>query len=242
MLAIREETSQPDWQKRFNEVYRLANNEVLKRIAPPFIPERMDYYTSEHGSQAELIPSGPDRMIFHSDGQLQNWGMGFGNWGKLGLVLNGVIGLKTYEYEGPQLLLDIELAGDWIVRDRFDQGVKLAALEELLARELGRKIRFEKRSAERNVIVATGAFSFHPPVGTYENTSVHLYATETDPDGGSGGGTADSTKEFLLMLGDRVNMPVVDHTEVGGMMKIVTVIIDPPAWGRSRMNRKEQSN
>ncbi|MEN6332904.1 MAG: M56 family metallopeptidase, partial [Phycisphaerales bacterium] len=223
MLGVREETSQPDWRKRFNKVYRLAGNEALKRIAPPFIPERMDYYNSEHEQQAKLIPSGPDQMTFrwNWNDQLQNWSMTFGASGKIGSVLNGVIGLKSYEYEGPQSLLAIELPGDWIVQDRgVGQDVKLIAFEELLARELGRTIRFEKRSVERDVIVATGAFSFHPPVGTYENTSVHLYASEADPDESAGGGASDSVGEFLRMLGDRVNMPVIDHTEVAGLEKI----------------------
>jgi beta-lactamase regulating signal transducer with metallopeptidase domain/thiol-disulfide isomerase/thioredoxin len=208
------------WEQRFHEVYRLEEDEVLKRIALPFIPERMEYYRNKHGHQADLIPRGPDYMSFHWDGTLQNWGMGFGRPTSLGSVLGSILHLKRFEYDGPEELLNLEVAGDWIVRDELPQEAKLQALEELIARELERKIRFEKRTVDREVIVATGRFQFHPPTETYESTSVHMYADEVDPDEGAGGGTANSLADFLQRVGDRVNMPVIDRTEPTQEMRI----------------------
>jgi beta-lactamase regulating signal transducer with metallopeptidase domain len=215
MLGTPEKSLLPDWRQRFDAVYHLAEGEILKRIAPPFIPERVEYYNSDRRHS-----SGPDRITFHWDGRLRDWGMTFGDFGTLGSILNSVLRLRSYEYDGPNPLLDTELPGDWIIRDEASQEMKLQALEQLVARELGRKIRFERRSVEREVIVATGTFHFHPPVGTYENTSVHLYGAETDPDTRAGGGTADSLGEFLRTLGDRVNVPVVDRTEPPGDIRI----------------------
>ena len=221
MLGIQPEALLPPWRQRFDEVYQLEEGEVLKRIAPPFIPERMDYYKAEHESQAELIPDGPDSVTFHWDGKLKNWGMAFGSGvSRLNHVLSGVLRLKSYEYDGPKELLDIDLPGDWIIRDDAPQEAKLRALESLVERDLGRKIRFQKHSALQNVIVATGRFTFHPPVGTYESTSVHLYAEEADQNEGAGGGTADSIQKFLEMLGDRVGMPVIDRTEQDAQVTI----------------------
>jgi hypothetical protein len=173
----------------------------------------MDYYVAEHSGQAEAIPSGPDYMSFHWDGTLRNWGMGFGSATTLDSVLGWVVQLKRFEYDGPEGLLDVDLPGDWIIRSEMPQEVKLGALEALIARELGRTIRFEKRTVDRQVIVATGRFNFHRPTGTYEGTSVHMYADDADPDEGAGGGMATSLADFLQRLGDRVNMPVVDRTE-----------------------------
>jgi hypothetical protein len=205
----------PGWRQRFEAIYRLEEGEILKRVAPPFIAERMDYYRTEHERQAQAIPRGPDHMTFHWIGKLRSWGMRFGSPQTLGGVLNGVVGLRSYEYDGPEELPRLELGGDWIVRDEMPEEVKLGALEGLIEEELGRKIRFEKRLVDRDVIVATGRFTFQPPVGTYENSSVDMYADETDPDEGSGGGTADSLSEFLEELGNRVNMPVMDRTDPG---------------------------
>ena len=110
-------------------------------------------------------------------------------------------------------MLEIELAGDWIYRDRTSSIERLSALEILLESELNRKIRFTHQPRERQVIVATGGFRFHPPVGTYEDTAVHLYSDEVDPDKGSGGGSADSLDQFLQTLGDQVDMPVINQTQ-----------------------------
>jgi len=214
MLNVQPEGPESEgWRAAFDAVYRLEEGEVLRRIAPPFIPARMDFYKTEDAHQAEMIPRGPDHMTFHWDGELRRWGGGFGSVQTLSGVLNGVVRLESYEYDGPAELLGLELPGDWIIRDERPQEVKLGALEALIEEELGRKVRFAKRPVTREVIVATGRFKFHPPVGTYENTSVHMYADEVDPDEGSGGGTADSLAEFLQALGDRVNMPVIDRTK-----------------------------
>jgi len=214
MLDVSLEEPEPEaWRVVFETVYRLEDDQILKRIAPPFIPERMTYYKTDNTRQAEAIPRGPDRMIFHWEGKLRRWGMGFGKVLALSRVLNHVLQLKSFEYNGPKELLDLELPGDWIIRNEMPQDAKLAALEDLIEAELGRNIRFEKRPIKREVIIASGRFKFHPPVGTYESTSVHMYADEVDPDERSGGGTDDSLAEFLETLGNRVNIPVIDRTE-----------------------------
>lgn len=213
MLGVSPMEPEPEaWRVVFETVYRLEDDQILKRIAPPFIPERMDFYKTDK-TQAAAIPRGPDRMIFHWNGKLRRWGMGFGKVSALSYVINHVLQLKRFEYNGPIELLNLKLPGDWIIRNEMPQDVKLAALENLIEAELGRHIRFEKRSINREVIIASGRFKFHPPVGTYESTSVHMYADEVDPDEGSGGGTDDSLAEFLETLGNRVNIPVIDRTE-----------------------------
>ena len=44
------------WRKRFDAVYRLEPGEVVKRIAPPFIPERKQYYLATLSHQAKVLP------------------------------------------------------------------------------------------------------------------------------------------------------------------------------------------
>ncbi len=93
-------------------------------------------------------------------------------------------------------------------------------MEQLLANEFGRSIRFEKRTIEREVVIATGKFKFHPPSGTYESSSVHLFCDEVDPDERAGGGTADSVIDFLQRLGSRIKMPVIDKTDSSEQLRI----------------------
>ena len=200
----------PAWRQRFEAVYRLENDQILKRISPPFIPERRDYYLNEHSQQASLVSRSPDRFIFHWDRKLKNWGLGFINTPDIDSTLRGVLRLKSYEFEGPRELLDLNLPGDWIVRDEAPVTAKLAALQEVLANELERKIRFEKRTVAHEVIVATGRFSFHPLAEARKQDAVHLYVDELSS---SGGGTVDSVAELLQTIGNRAKTYVVDRTE-----------------------------
>ena len=200
----------PEWKQRFEAVYRLEDEQTLKRISLPFIPERRDYYLNEHRSQAKLVSRSPDRFTFHWPGKLKYWGLGFINTPDIDSTLRGVLRLKSYEFEGPSELLDLNLPGDWIVRDEAPVEAKLAALQEVLANELERKIRFEKRTVEHEVIVATGRFSFHPLAEARKQDTVHLYVDELSM---SGGGTVDSVAELLQTIGNRVNMYVIDRTE-----------------------------
>jgi len=218
MLSVKPKL--PIWRQRFDQVYRLDPQQVIKRISPPFIPERRDYYLNEHSGQASLIDRSPDRFTFHWDGKLKRWGLGFINTPDIDSTLRNVLRINTFEYEGPEELLSLKLPGDWIVRDEASQEVKLKALEQLLADELGRNIRFVKRTVEREVIVATGKFKFHPPSGTYESNSVHLFSGQVDPDERSGGGTADSVSNFLQRLGSRVKMSVIDKTKSSEQVRI----------------------
>jgi hypothetical protein len=40
--------AEPEWMKKFREVYELRGEEVVRRIPPPFIPERIDYELSQY--------------------------------------------------------------------------------------------------------------------------------------------------------------------------------------------------
>jgi hypothetical protein len=207
----------PEWRQRFEAVYRLEDGQILKRISPPFIPERRDYYLNEHSFQAKSVSRSPDRFTFHWPGKLKNWGLAFART-DLESTLRSVLRLKSYEFEGPMELLNLSLPGDWIIRDEAPVAAKLAALQEVLANELERKIRFEKRTVEHEVIVATGRFSFHPLAESPKQDAVHLYVDELST---SGGGTVDSVAELLQTIGNRVNTYVIDRTELSEDTSII---------------------
>ncbi len=209
----------PAWRQRFDKVYRLDPKQVIKRISPPFIPERNDYYFEHFQDQARAIPDGPRMMTFSWDGKLDPNGGGFGGVRDLTEPLD-LFGLESYEYEGPEELLSLKLPGDWIVRTDTTIEERMRALQQLLAEELKRQINFEKRTVERNVIVASGSFKFHPLSGTYNDSWLHLYSDRLDPDERSGGGTADSVAELLTEIGDNVEMPVIDETETHEEIRI----------------------
>ena len=221
MLGATIEPELATWRQRFNKVYFLEKGQVLKRIAPPFIPVREDYYKEEESSQASHIERPPDFFTFHWDGELRKWGMGFGS-GKRPLksVLGSNLSMNQNSYEGPEELLDIEVPGDWIVRRDASEEQKLKALEEILAKEIDRKIRFEKRTVERKAIVATGSFKYHRLPVAQDDRYILMFSGDFVNEDGGGGGTADSVHEFLEAIGNRVNVPVIDRTDSSEQIRI----------------------
>jgi hypothetical protein len=221
MLGVTVKPALSAWRQRFNKVYFLEEGQVLKRIAPPFIPERTEFYKQEESHQASLIERPPDYFTFHWDGELKRWGAGFGS-GKRPLrrVLNSNLSMNQNSYEGPQELLEIDVPGDWIVLKDASEEQKLKALEEILAEEIGRNICFEKRTVERQAIVATGNFKYRRLPVVQDDRWIHMFSDDFTPDGGGGGGTADSVSKFLQAIGNRVGMPVIDQTESSEEIRI----------------------
>jgi beta-lactamase regulating signal transducer with metallopeptidase domain len=215
MLGVQEQAvPPPPWTARFNEVYRLENGQTLKQITPPFIPERRHYYIDEEIPPASGIPDPPDYFGLRWDAAHQRTRSIFGTSPRLGSLLEHVIGLRYDEYDGPVELLDLELPGDWIVCDNAPQETRLRAFEQLLGEGLGRHIRFERRVAARQTIVATGRFRFHP---VYERERVCVFSGDSWATDNPGElfflDHADSTQEFVRKLGALVRMPILDQTD-----------------------------
>jgi len=205
----------PEWKATLERAYRLEDGQVLRRIPPPHIPERLVYYRTEHAGQAQAIPEPPDSFLFHvlPDGTLRNWGMSFhGGTLPLSHVLGHVLDLQSYEFEGAKALLSIDVLGDYVVRPDAPTEQKLTALTRIVKDASGRLVSFQKRQIERDVIVAKGQYAFKPPAAAPGERSVVMYAGDYDRNSGGGGGRGDLPK-FLKTLGTRVKVPVVDETE-----------------------------
>ncbi|HZN67205.1 MAG TPA: hypothetical protein VFB66_18090, partial [Tepidisphaeraceae bacterium] len=128
------------YRPEFDKVYRLEKAQVLKRIPPPFIPEREIYYLVEHEHQARHIRTPPVYFTFHfaEEKGLRNWGLGFGNGTRtLASVLENTLGMKSYQYEGPRALLSLDLPGDWVVRPVAPESEKLVALGRIASEAHG---------------------------------------------------------------------------------------------------------
>ncbi len=205
-----------DWREKFYSVYRLEENEVLKRIAPPFIPERKEYYLNEEPGQAELVSRGPKLFVFHWDGTLQRWGMSFGgDRSPLEHVLTFPLQISRFEFEGPEEVLNIDVPGDWIVRTESTPKERIKALEDILQEELNQPVHFEKREVEREVTIARGQFEYKP-MDQFESerreTDIFVFS-DLDKVREGGGGSSGSLHEFLIKLGDRLNHRIIDKTE-----------------------------
>jgi hypothetical protein len=229
------------WQPQFNAWYRLEDHQILKYIAPPFIPERAEYFRDKVKGHPDVNPMIPSWCVFRWDGdstpRMGAQGTGPAN---LETILQYMLGLKETEYEAPQDLLQLKLPGDWVLRTNASLHAKFLALEGILATELGRKIRFEYQALERNVIVATGVSRLRVPADSPEGDPVHLYATEGKPDSRGSRWSSDRTDVLFRMLSHRTKMPVVDRTDHEDPTDISYFCEHPSIWLRDSQDPQEK--
>jgi hypothetical protein len=201
-----------DWKSRFDQVYSLADGEILRWVRPPFIPERRNYTQTLHYYHGTDNPPPPLFLSFRWDGTLHGWTLAMHEC-SLGSVLRE-LGLKRHEWGGPEELVGLRLGGDWIVRTDTSLGQRLRALEKLLEAELGRRIRFAHRRVEREVIVVRGRYEKRPIEGAEDPNLIYLFAGAT-PDYPEilGRGAHESLASVLDRVGQRYNRPIILETE-----------------------------
>lgn len=189
-------------------LYSLKPGELLKRVAPPYPVER----DLALGGNPQMGGQAPDEATFRWDGQLKRWGMSYGSQRTLAGVLQSVVGLGTFEFEGPDELLKLPMAGDWIIREGAAPEQVLVQLEQLARQQAGRTIRFQKRTVDREVILVTGRFQFKTTPGAQRANAVQLYAGQLDPGQGSGGGSGGFA-DFFKHTGSLINRRFVDQSD-----------------------------
>ena len=220
------------WRSRFDAAYKLKNGEVIRYIAPPYIPERAEYYHTEEilQSQAKAIPRGPDLFVFKQDtnGQLQYASCGFGfKQHSLQQILDDPLGFWRYEFEAPNELLNLNLPGDWTIREGASREALLAALEPIVFKATGHHIHFEKRIVEREVIVAHGN-------AKSPETKVQIYA-EKKGNNGMGHG---SLQQLFGKVGEQLNIYVVNEAQIDPLYADLFDWEDYPDSNYSKMGNR----
>ncbi len=204
------------WQEKFYSIYRLDDGQVLKRITPPFIPERREYFKlAQPGRYSANTPYQlAKQFIFSWDGDLniRNMPMG-GGIPRLRTILESAIGLGRNEYDIPPEVLSMDMSGDWIMRKDIPQEELLQALEQIIKEETGKDIHFVKQKAEAKVIVARGTYRLTPLPDAKEKDCVHVFTDKMDTYQGAGGGRG-TVGRFLRWVGDhRINTMILAQTE-----------------------------
>jgi len=185
------------WRQQFDAAYKLRDGEVLRRISPPFIPERDEYCRQEDsaGNHGYLIFVQDERGL-----RERSFAFVIGkNFPHLENVLGAVLRMSRYEFYGADELLASTLPGDWVLRKGVSLESQLTALEPILHETTGRHIRFEKQWVTNDVVIVRGR--------TVPGKEQIIDVFAENRNYFSGGGICRGTFErFLEYLGDRLNV------------------------------------
>jgi hypothetical protein len=182
----------------------------VKLVEPPFIPERAHYYRREiaRDPRASLAPVG--QFMFWWAGRLEFESLSSGK-GTVASAVSACGDLERFDVEIDEGLKYRPLEGDWIVRKDAPRDKRMAALREILRRRLGRDIKIERRTVEREVVVVTGDLPAELPGG-----GVQAYTDPRDlrdePSGGGGG----TLRDLFDSLGSALDRKMIDETRSGG--------------------------
>jgi hypothetical protein len=170
----------------FQRIYELPNGKAIKRVAPPFSPERMEYYRVHHAEQAKHIPEGPEYMCFQQTvvepgaevgrfqlGKLHWKSMGWAGGGGVEIVslIDSFTGIESNEMQGDKTLTRTKVTGDWVTRHGASAEELLAELETILRQECKVPVRFKLVHKFRKVIIAEGEYAYRALPGneSYED-------------------------------------------------------------------------
>jgi hypothetical protein len=201
----------PAWREKFDAVYRLEAGENAKFIPAPFIEEREAYHREAHPH----ISNCPGQYGFKwKDGKLlrqASW------WSAPGTVASALTksGIERVDLDGAGGVYDMEVAGDWIVRDGATREQILADIERILGEVTGGKVKVQRIKLEKDVIVARGTYKqklLTEPAPPREPKDVHLFVNNVDPQEGAGGGVG-TLDQFLRRVAQVAGMKVINEAE-----------------------------
>ncbi len=214
--AATPEVVTPDWRTAFNAAYQLDSRQGLKCIAPPFIPERAQFLVNAEPALASPL----DRAIQNRVYRFQ-WATALGERELVGQnryltlsdVLENIIGLRSYEYEGLPYLLRLPLTGDWIVERTAAPEQLLTALEPIVKTQTQRSIQFVKEQAGVIIVRASGTYQFTAQAGATPKDSVHMFAGQWNTQTGQTSNDCGTLGEFLASVANSIGMQIIDETE-----------------------------
>jgi beta-lactamase regulating signal transducer with metallopeptidase domain len=216
--VVEERYGDPDLAGEFHKIYSLNKNEIIKLIKPPFVLGRQEYFQKP----SSIYPPAFDSLDFQGaiqvcllwDGKalMETSLSGYTNTHKkprLDFTLRLTLHMPQYDFNLPKEL-DIEMPyGDWIARADSPISEQFRALEEIIYAETKRAIRFEQRTVEQDVIVASGQYKFKPhPNGNYPN-----YIPLWDGRLQTSEYTVDSLEGLFDNIADELKMKIADETE-----------------------------
>ncbi|CAN5438302.1 hypothetical protein BH09PLA1_BH09PLA1_03930 [soil metagenome] len=164
-LLSAEPTTQPEWREKFDAVYGLAPDQILKHIQPPFIDERMEFYADAVPDVAASMPGAPTSITVRWDGSPHIDHFRFSGDGS-GIQLRKLVSvfttLRSFELEIAPELTTTAIGGDWVFRRGEEPAKMLEAIVAQFNKEADQEIVLSQHVVEEDVVVVKGDIRFDP--------------------------------------------------------------------------------
>jgi RNA polymerase sigma factor (sigma-70 family) len=230
--------AEPDWKAEFQKAYGLNDDEVLKRVAPPYPAVREKWFVEWGRAFLPAPPAADGTYLFF---WFRNNKVVYGHSlvhgpvvvgpprGPISFVLENGFRLPLQGVEAAPEILDTQIDGEFVFRLGTAPEKWVPVLEKILWNDCALPFRLKLMQVEREVVVVSGEYKSNPREGQRPNTVV----VAADPAGPLEGGSIGRYEEFLAFLSK--------FTE----KRIVSDVKRPPAvqfWWRHQsgiMTRKE---
>jgi RNA polymerase sigma factor (sigma-70 family) len=201
-------TTTLDWRARFAEAYHLDDGEVLKRVAPPFIPERGRYLKDRQIDQFGDMRTGIS--VFQGENGQADWNQWTGQPPTVENILRTCAHLPRYKLQMDDFDRMRTVEGDWVIRAGASEADRIAGIARQIGLATEWLVRFEKRKIERDVFVAHGKYApTAAPPSPGEPPLIHLYL---DKHGQPNNRSVDNLAAFLVTLGETMDTEIIDET------------------------------
>ena len=216
--SVQPEPNATTWRAAFEAAYGLEDGQAIKCISPPFVPERAQYLQEAASDGTERSDAGHRNQYYRFvwDDALEGHEiLGPDRPLPLATIIERVIGLTSYKYEGPAHVLRLRLAGDWVVRKDAPTEQLLAALEQIVQDQTQSSIGFTQQRVDAIVVRSSGTYRFTPQSGITGTDGVHIYAGHwsIQPDALGADSDCGTVAGLLDHVADSIGMPIIDGTQ-----------------------------
>ncbi len=208
VIPVTAPTPPADWRTRFDQVYALAPGQVIKLVAPPYIPERV-YALDQSDPQRNLTDRSRGLYIFQWDGTNAFWNRWTLSNPTISTIIRFVAKVPRYHFQMDDIDAMRQIPGDWVIDPNATPDQMMPALAEIIRQRTGWAVKFEKQQVERELFIATGSYAPRKDVPP-DDRFVHIYLDQKKEARGANAGTVH---EFLISVGEIMNHEIIDETK-----------------------------
>jgi len=203
------------WRKEFLRQYKLTDNESVKYIARPPRSVRRNYWLAH--PRIAYRPDQPATILFAwENGGCAERELFYSNSpGTIRKIIEKILGVGHVQIQltGPDTYPRVAtIKGDWIFRPQATYQQKSLALENILSRELRKRVSFQLQRQRTTTVTVSGDYRYRPLSPSDLSGAIHVFADKFNPANPGPTATAKSVVDLLRRIGKRAGIDLTVQT------------------------------